>query len=47
LAVAWWYWADASGYTKRKAMEKENAKKQARIDKNKEAIGTLTTKRKR
>ncbi len=47
LAVAWWAWADSSGYTKRKAMEKENAKKQARIDKNKEAIGTLTTKRKR
>ena len=39
--------ADSSGYTKRKAMEKENAKKQARIDKNKEAIGTLTTRRKR
>lgn len=47
LAIAWWAWADSSGYTKRKAMEKENAKKQARIDKNKEAIGTLTTKRKR
>ena len=47
LAVAWWAWADSSGYTKRKAMEKENAKKQARIDKNKEAIGTLTTKRRK
>jgi small Trp-rich protein len=47
LAMAWWAWADNSGYTKRKAMEKEQAKKQARIDKNKEAIGTLTTKKKR
>ena len=47
LAIAWWAWADSSGYTKRKAMEKENAKRQARIDKNKEAIGTLTAKRKR
>lgn len=47
LAMAWWAWADSSGYTKRKAMEKENAKKQARIDKNKEAIGTLTNKRRR
>jgi small Trp-rich protein len=34
LAVAWWAWADASGYTKRKATEKENARKQARIDKS-------------
>lgn len=41
LAVAWWSWADSSGYTKRKAMEKEDARRKARIDKNKEAIGTL------
>ncbi len=47
LAIAWWAWADSSGYTKRKAMEREDAKRQARIDKNKEAIGTLTTKRRR
>lgn len=39
LAVAWWYWADWSGYTKKKAMEKENARKKARIDKNREALG--------
>jgi small Trp-rich protein len=42
LAVVWWTWADWSGYTKRKAVEKENARKQARIDKNKEAIGIKT-----
>jgi len=23
LAIAWWAWADSSGYTKRKAMDKE------------------------
>ena len=40
LAVLWWTWADGSGYTKRKAMEREDEKRQARIDKNKEAIGT-------
>ncbi len=40
LAVVWWSWADSSGYTKRKSMERENRKRQARIDKNKEAIGT-------
>ena len=39
LAVAWWYWADWSGYTKKKAMEKESARKKARIDKNREALG--------
>lgn len=39
MAVAWWSWADASGYTKKKAVERENAKKQARIDKNRENLG--------
>ena len=41
LAVAWWSGADWSGYTKRKAMDKENARKQARIDKSREALGML------
>ncbi len=39
LAVAWWAWADWSGYTKKKAVERENDKRQARIDKNREAMG--------
>ncbi len=47
LAVAWWAWADGSGYTKRKAMERENARKQERIDKNRKAIGTLGSKKRR
>ena len=47
LAVAWWAWADSSGYTKRKAMELEDARRKARIDKNKEAIGTLQNKKRR
>ena len=47
LAAAWWAWADASGYTRRKAMEKDDARKQARIDKNRAAIGTLDNKRRR
>ncbi len=38
-AVAWWSWADWSGYTKRKAVERENARKQARIDKSREQLG--------
>ena len=41
LAVVWWAWADSSVYTKRKAMEREDARRKARVDKNKEAIGTL------
>ncbi len=45
LAVAWWAWADFSGYTKRKAMERENQRRQDRIDRNKTAIGTMSKKR--
>lgn len=45
MAVAWWAWADASGYTKKKAVEKENARKQARIDKSRAALGVQTKKR--
>jgi small Trp-rich protein len=45
LAVLWWTWADWSGYTKRKAVERENAKKQARIDKSKEQLGLKTTRK--
>lgn len=47
LATAWWAWADSSGYTKRKAMEVEDARRQARIDKNRDAIGTLNSKKRR
>ncbi len=47
LAVVWWAWADSSGYTKRKAMEKEDKRRQDRIDKNREAIGSLVKKRPR
>ncbi len=47
LAIAWWSWADASGYTKRRAMERENERKQARIDANRELTGALPKSRKR
>ena len=46
LAVAWWAWADWSGYTKKKAVQRENERKQKRIDKNRENIG-LAPKKKR
>lgn len=47
LAVLWWAWADSSGYTKRKAMEREEARRRARIDASREALGTLVKKKKR
>jgi len=39
LAVVWWAWADWSGYTKKKAVQRENDKRQARIDKSRSAMG--------
>ena len=47
LAVAWWSWADWSGYTKKKAMQREDARKQARIDKSREQLGLGTRKSRR
>ena len=44
LAAAWWAWADATGYTKRRAMEKMDARKQARIDRQKDALGVRPRK---
>ena len=38
-AVVWWTWADWSGYTKRKVVQKEDAKRKARIEKSREALG--------
>lgn len=39
LAVGWWSWADSSGYTKRKAMEKEQKRASDRQEKHREALG--------
>ena len=39
LAVAWWAWADYTGYTKRRAVDRENARKQARLDRSREQLG--------
>lgn len=47
VAVAWWMWADATGWTKKQVMKRENDRRQARIDKNRAAMGTLNSKRKR
>lgn len=39
LAVAWWAWADASGYTKRKEVDKIDKRKQDRLNKQRAAMG--------
>lgn len=44
LALAWWSWADWSGYTKRKVVERENARRQARIDRQLSNLGMLSSK---
>ena len=46
LAVIWWAYADATGLTKRREIEKMDKVKQDRIDKNKRAIGMKVTPRK-
>jgi small Trp-rich protein len=45
LAVTWWAWADTTGYTKRRAMDKMAQKKQDRIDRQREAMGIKTKRR--
>jgi small Trp-rich protein len=41
LAMAWWAWADASGYTARRVMDKEAARKAKRIERQRSALDTL------
>ena len=47
LAVLWWNWADSSGYTKRKAMEREDRRREERLEKTREALGALPRKKRR
>lgn len=39
LALLWWAWADSSGYTRRKQMEKMDQRKADRIEKQRKALG--------
>ena len=39
LATAWWIWSDATGWTKRKAMNRDAERKQDRLDRNIDAMG--------
>ena len=45
LAVLWWAWADWSGYTKKKAMERDDARRQSRIDKTRKTLGMFSKKK--
>ena len=47
LAAAWWAFADASGYTKRREVDKMDKRKQDRIDKQRDAIGMLPKKKRK
>lgn len=40
----WWAWADATGYTKRKAMDRMDQRKRDRLNRQKEALGTKPRK---
>ncbi len=39
LAAVWWAWADATGYNKRREMEKMERRRQARREQNLVALG--------
>lgn len=45
-AAAWWAYADASGYTKRREIDKMEKRKHDRIEKQRDAMGMLPKKRK-
>ena len=47
VAVLWWWYADSSGLTKRREMDKMDARKQERRRKNLEALGLDIKKRRR
>ncbi|MGH6649102.1 TIGR04438 family Trp-rich protein [Aquabacterium sp.] len=47
LAAVWWAWADASGMTQRKAMDKDDAKREARRQRNLDSLGLGPNKNKK
>jgi small Trp-rich protein len=42
FALGWWAWSDTSGLTKRREMERMDARKETRRQKNMEALGLPT-----
>lgn len=47
LAFVWWMWADHSGWTQRKAMAKMDAKRAARRQKDLDALGLQSPRKRR
>ena len=45
LAAVWWAYADWSGYSKKKAMDRMDKRKQDRIDKQRVSMGLPPKKR--
>ena len=46
MSVLWWWYADKSGYTKRKEVEKMDKRREDRIENSREAMGMLPKKHK-
>lgn len=46
LAFVWWTFADASGITKKREMEKMEERKRRRLERNREQLGLGTRRRK-
>jgi small Trp-rich protein len=46
-AVIWWVWADKTGYTKRREMERMDERKELRRQKNLDALGLDTHARRK
>jgi small Trp-rich protein len=44
LTILWWVWADRSGYTKRKEIEKMERRKLDRVNKHRQAMGLTPRK---
>jgi small Trp-rich protein len=47
LALAWWAWADSTGYTQRREMDKMDQKRLDRRRKAMESLGLQNPKRRR
>jgi len=45
VTAVWWVWADSTGYTKRKAMEKMDERKRERVERQKESLGMAPRRR--
>lgn len=45
LTLLWWAWADMTGYTKRKSMQKMDERKKDRIERQKETLGMAPRRR--